>query len=388
MMSKRTRSSDNPLRVHVHLAHGFGRATWAAKFDGGRLVGINERDPYGYLKAEGMGAAVQSSVDHSEGLLGKVTRLGLRVILGFDGLHVWRNRREMMKSDVIWTHTESQFLGVALMFKLTGAKKKTRPKLIGQSVWMIDSWKSQPFWRRHIWRSLVAETDVLTFLSPVNQGIAKDLFPGKKSEMVPFGIRADRKIAPRQTSSTEGLNLISVGNDRDRDWATAIEAMRAFPNDTLTIVSKTCDPRLLVGCANVILKPISSNDELESLYQKADIAIVPLKDNLHASGITVLEEASLFGLPSIVSRAGGIDAYFPEDMVSYVDVGKAADLVAAIARMKADPSLRYAMAQKSQDHMGPDGLSSESYVRHHVRLSRNLLDHDEADTPNVTPAHA
>ncbi len=38
--------------------------------------------------------------------------------------------------------------------------------------------------------------------------------------------------------------------------------------------------------------------------------VVPLKPNKHASGITVMEEAALHGLPMVVTDTGGLKAYF------------------------------------------------------------------------------
>ena len=42
--------------------------------------------------------------------------------LGFDLIHTWRNRAEMLRSDVIWTHTEQEWLSAALMLLLSGRK--------------------------------------------------------------------------------------------------------------------------------------------------------------------------------------------------------------------------------------------------------------------------
>ena len=39
------------MKVHVHLAYGFGEDRWGRRFDSGELIGVNERDPYGYRHA-------------------------------------------------------------------------------------------------------------------------------------------------------------------------------------------------------------------------------------------------------------------------------------------------------------------------------------------------
>ena len=58
--------------------------------------------------------------------------------LGFDFIHTLRNRDEILRSDVIWTHTEHEYLSVALLLLLKG--RKASPALLAQSVWLLDKW--------------------------------------------------------------------------------------------------------------------------------------------------------------------------------------------------------------------------------------------------------
>ena len=66
------------MKVHVHLAYGFGEDRWGRRFDSGELIGVNERDRYGYRHAMPMVEAMTKSVDHPEGKFGRLVRLGLR----------------------------------------------------------------------------------------------------------------------------------------------------------------------------------------------------------------------------------------------------------------------------------------------------------------------
>jgi glycosyltransferase involved in cell wall biosynthesis len=87
----------------------------------------------------------------------------------------------------------------------------------------------------------------------------------------------------------------------------------------------------------------------------------------------VLEEAALLGVPIICSDAGGLRAYFSDPEIRFVPPQDITALKAAIRQLAADPSARLALAEKAQARMGPSGLSSESYVRRHVEISRDLL---------------
>ena len=128
-----------------------------------------------------------------------------------------------------------------------------------------------------------------------------------------------------------------MGNDRDRDWATLIAAVAGDPRFALTIVSEHLPASMLAAHANVRRVRPANNDELYALYAQADIAVVPLQVNRHASGITAIQEAMLLGLPVAATRAGGLEAYFDDRELRYVPVGDAAQLKATLVEMAADP---------------------------------------------------
>jgi hypothetical protein len=107
--------AQNPIKVFVHLAHGFGAQSWARRWKDGKILGVNDPLPYGYCRADTMGCAVRHSEDRHETALGKLFRLGIRAILGFDLIHAWRNFDGIRSADVVWTHTESQFLSILLL---------------------------------------------------------------------------------------------------------------------------------------------------------------------------------------------------------------------------------------------------------------------------------
>jgi hypothetical protein len=218
---------DRPIRVFVHLAHGFGAEQWAAKWDRGDIVGLNDRLPYGYFHAAEHGCTVEYSQDAREGFFGRILRLGLRVLLGFDFVHAWHNRRGIRGAEVVWTHTESQHLAVLLL--LRGYRGPQRPKVIAQSVWLFDSWPRLWLPKRWLFVSLMADADVLTTHSPENLQRARALFPRQRCQMVPYGIKADRMVHWQHRRVHQPLRVLSLGSDRHRDWSTLVEAISAWP---------------------------------------------------------------------------------------------------------------------------------------------------------------
>jgi glycosyltransferase involved in cell wall biosynthesis len=361
------------MKVHVHLAYGFSEDRWGRRFDSGQLIGVNERDPYGYRHAAPMVEAMTSSVDHPEGRFGRLVRLGLRAVLGFDFLHAWRNRAAIRAADVVWTHTESQHLAISQVFALQRVAPADQPRLLAQSVWLMDRWARLSGLRRAYFRRLLRRADVLTFHSRENLALARTRLADRPSELVLFGINASEQTPPVRGRAGEPQLIIAVGNDVHRDWPTLIQAVARHPDWRLRIVSTKCPAALAEGIANVEIAGVGTNDDLKALYRQATIAIVPLLPNAHASGITVLQEAALNGVAAIASDVGGLRDYFADDSVTYYPSGDAGALERAIDRLLSDPEARYAQAVAAQRRMGPDGLSSYAFARRHVEISRALV---------------
>ncbi|GGD66384.1 glycosyltransferase family 4 protein [Croceicoccus mobilis] len=360
------------INVFVHLASDKDAARWKAAYDAGTLVGVNDETPYGYGRAVDMGCNVTFSTSHAESLAAKVVRLALRVITGFDYIHARRQWAAMRDADVVWTHTESQTLAVAAVFQRRGLQKGKRPMLVGQTVWLCDQWSRMGFWRRALARKLMPYVDVLSFLSPHNRSLAERLFPGTRCEFIPFGIPAEKFEKPRMRSDAP-LKILAVGNDRHRDWRTLVDAVIDRPEYALTILSATAPASLAAGHDNVEIHQARSNDELRRHFAEAGVVCVPLSPNFHASGITVMEEAALAGVPMVATDTGGLDAYFGQDCAHYVPVGDARAMADAFARIAADPQGARDMARRAQSRMLSGAIDADSYIRRHVELSEALI---------------
>jgi glycosyltransferase involved in cell wall biosynthesis len=222
---------------------------------------------------------------------------------------------------------------------------------------------------------LIDRADILTVHSPENLAIARHLFPKKRVELVLFGINANRLVQPKRSPPHNPVRLISVGNDRHRDWHTLLRAIGRQEGLTLRIISTKINKKLVEGWNNVDLLNITDNSMLLENYDWADIAVVPLERNFHASGTTVIQEAIACGIPVICSDTGGLRAYFSDKQVKYIEPRNPESLQKAIWELATNTDLRYANACRAQARMGPDGLSSFSFARRHLELSIDLFRH-------------
>lgn len=358
----------NRIKVFVHLARNKDAVLWRKAREAGTLVGINDETPYGYGRATGMGCDVTFSRSAPEGRVAQIVRLGWRAILGFDLVHAYRQRHAMSQADVIWTHNESQFLAVAAILP----SGPNRPLLLGQAVWLFDRWARLSPPRRAFFRRLIEKVDILTVLSTENLAIARSVFPKKRSEWVQFGIPSEDTVEPVLRNHNP-IRVLSLGSDRDRDWATLVEATRGQNGIEVAILSGTADRKLMKNAPNIKIGVAKSNSELHERLAASTVMCVPLRDNKHASGVTVVEEAIIAGIPVIVTDVGGLSGYFGPQEVCYVPEGDVGALQDAILTAGREPERMLAMARLAQERMRASGLGAQSYVRRHVEISHELL---------------
>lgn len=359
------------IRVFVHLSVTYGAKKWQDSFKNGKLIGINDRLPYGYYRAAEDGCQIVYSEDKKENRLDRSFRLWIKSIIGVDLVHAWRNRKGIYDSDIVWTHTELQYIAVLMLFHILFWKP--RPKLIAQSVWLYDRWQDLGLLKRWVFSRLIAKADILTVLSPENLKVARTLFPHIRSEFIPFGINVDELAPLKKEKIHHPVRILSIGNDPHRDWQILIQSVKDLPDCHLKIASWKLNKEAIKYYNNIELLHISTDSKLFSAYEWADIILLTIKPNLHASGITVLQEAAVLGIATICSDIGGLKAYFSDEEVYFIPHGDASEIQKAIATLAGDDQLRWRLAERAQARMRPGDLSSRSYARRHAELSRELL---------------
>ncbi|WP_143435427.1 glycosyltransferase family 4 protein [Henriciella aquimarina] len=365
-------ASADKINAFVLVARGMGANTWSRVYDSGELIGMNERFAYGYFHAEDHGCRVTYSTDAPQSLPGRVMRLGFRAILGFDLVHAWRNRTGILASDVVWTHTESQSLAVSLLLSLVRPEKP--PKLILQTVWFMDKYPRLDPLRKRLWRWLLRKADILTFLATINRDEARELFPDTRCEFIPFGIPNDAAVTPSERPPHKPMRILSLGNDRHRDWPVLIEAFGNDDDFEAKILSTKLPQSAVKHTPNIQVLQATSNDELYEAYAWADVVVVPLSENKHASGITVVEEGVLRGVPVVATDIGGLRSYFSDEEIWYVPEGDRTAMRETVKTLANAPGEALGRMKKATDKMLHGDLNSRAYARRHAELSKELLE--------------
>ena len=286
-------------QVHVHLFYGADPRRYRK--------GENIGSLYGYHHAESAEFALNYAQDASESTPVRVMRRGLKAAFGFDFIHAWRNRRAILQSDVIWTHTEQEHLAVALVLLMSAKKGGARPLL------------PPSHWKPH---------------TPVR--------------------------------------VAAIGNDRDRDWTTLVSALGNDSRYQVRIATRRRMPAS-ARAENVEIVRVSGIQQQHALYDWADLIVVPLRPNTHASGITVMLEAAALGKPMIATKVGALEDYFDEKAASYVEPFNPQQLRDAANALVADPARALEQAREACEQLRTRDLTTQHFARQHAQLTREML---------------
>ncbi|CAB3750769.1 glycosyltransferase [Paraburkholderia humisilvae] len=368
------------INVNVHLFYGADPRTYRKGDNIGCL--------YGYHHAQSDEFHLTYSEDARESRPVKLVRRALKALIGFDMIHTWRNREQILRSDVIWTHTEQEHLAVALLLLLHDYRfrDRVRPLLLAQSIWLFDKWSDYGVLRRWLYRKLIARADVLTTHSTLNAALCQRYLQ-RDAIKVCYGLNTG-DFPVRQPDAWEPhtpLRIAAIGNDRDRDWRTLIEA---FGNDARFEVRLATRRRVPVSlrAPNVEIASASGIEKQRQLYEWADLMVVPLRPNSHASGLTVTLEAAAVGKPMVVSDVGGLTEYFSASAASYVPPFDPQALREAAERLVAAPDDALRQARAAAAELLSRDFTTRHFALQHVRITRDLLQRRGRESERGMPA--
>ncbi|WP_322030416.1 glycosyltransferase [Paraburkholderia sp. J76] len=352
-------------QVHVHLFYGADPRRYRK--------GENIGSLYGYHHAESAEFALDYAQDASERTPMRFIRRGLKAALGFDFIHAWRNRRAILESDVIWTHTEQEHLAVALVLLMHAKKGGARPLLLAQSVWLLDRWPGYGALRRAIYKRLLKRADLLTTLASENAALCGEYF-GREARHVLYGLNTDDfpLRLPSEWKPHAPVRVAAIGNDRDRDWTTLVSALGNDSRYQVRIATRRRMPAS-ARADNVEIVRVSGIKQQHALYDWADIVVVPLRPNTHASGITVMLEAAALGKPMIATKVGALEDYFDDKAASYIEPFNAQQLRAAADALAADPARALEQAREACEQLRTRDLTTQHFARQHAQLTRDML---------------
>lgn len=371
MIASRTDSvaDDRPV-AFVHLGYGLDAERYRERF----LAGDEpDETPYGFDVARRLGFRILFSRDHPEGRGARLARRVARRLLGFDVLHLWRNRHLAERADVVWTMQESEWLAL----RFTGLfHRALRKPVVGNTVWLFDRWERINPLLRRLYARLARGAGVLTIHSDRYVELMRKVLPGARVERMYFGTSTTaypmHSPTRREAGRSGPVRVLAAGNDRTRDWQTLLDAIGNDPGFDIELVCSWLDPAVRARYASVRSRAATTTHRLDvfkRLYCWADIVVIPMHEN-RFSGITVALEATANGKPLVVSRTGGVPTYFDETMVRYVPPGDPAALREAVLMSPEEGERR---ARAAQTAFRANDYSLVGLMGRYVELSTPLI---------------
>lgn len=121
------------------------------------------------------------------------------------------------------------------------------------------------------------------------------------------------------------------------------------------------------------VRPTADVTELLDLYGRASCVVITVHPNLHASGITTIQEAAAAGIPMICSDAGGLRDYFTDDEVVFVAPNEVDTLAQAIEELLDDPAQLAQRGAAVKEAFEQRGYDSQNYWRRVTDLLAHRL---------------
>ena len=162
-----------------------------------------------------------------------------------------------------------------------------------------------------------------------------------------YGIDTAFYAEIRGNSDVDKTQIIAVGRDIGRDFGSLADAVHAKDVVLNLVTLPYLLPPRVVEQENVTIHSQLTYSELNELYARAAIAVVPLSDSLtYPAGIRAVMEAMALGKPVIATRTPVLQEYFEEGKeIVLVEPRNSQDLGQAIEKLLGDSDYRYALAE-------------------------------------------
>lgn len=252
-------------------------------------------------------------------------------------------------SDLVIALLENQAMLPGL---LKGAKVPpfASTPLVIWSCWLADDIRSASTERRAWLRRRIASADLITHLSRHETEIFTDLgIPQERLFPVTYGVSHEFYTPDPET--TRDLDLLAVGQDRGRDYATLIDAVRGT-DLTLDIV---CRAENLAGIdlpANVRVHGTVPLRTYRQLLRRARVVAVPTRDLAYPTGSSVALEAASTGCAVVVTGTRAMRDYFVDDVnARLVAEGDVDGWRATLTELRQDSAQRDRLGQAARSNV-------------------------------------
>lgn len=206
----------------------------------------------------------------------------------------------------------SSILYLLLLHKLF--RTRTKFVILNISLTRTLQANSSKRLRLYLLNWLLKDASAIVCLGHQQEQFLKDQIPELTSKLYVTPLGVDTRYY-QPCYENRSRDILSVGRDNGRDYATLIDVARRLPQRNFVII---CSKRNLVGITlphNVTVQYDISPKQLRALYQTCQLLVLTTHSDRYLegsdySGQTVLLDAMASGLPVIATRKSYIDEYF------------------------------------------------------------------------------
>jgi glycosyltransferase involved in cell wall biosynthesis len=320
--------------------------------------------PYGMERLEELGYSLRSVPMNPGGRLATALehRTGRRFARAVAAHGVAR------RSDLVLAVLEQWAWAPGMLRRVPGSGYG-RTKLVGVACWAAEELSSGDEQRRRQASALLGRCDLVAFWSTNQTEIFRE--HGFAAErLVPLTFGVGTAYFSRDPAGERDLDVLAVGVDRGRDYATLAAAMTG----SAVRVEVVTRPDSLAGIdlpANVHVRGPVSPRAYADLLRRARVVVVPTHDLAYPSGQTVALEAAASGAAVVVSSTAAMREYFADGSTALMPpVGDPGALRHAIESLVADEELRLRVARAGHAHV----LAHHDSARMWTELDEALKD--------------
>lgn len=228
-----------------------------------------------------------------------------------------------------------------------------------------------PKWVIGFYSKLFGVAGAIVVFSQIEKNLYQTRFKIKENQVmfIPLGIDTDF-FHPRQVP--EEKFLLTVGRDLDRDYGFLLSIIPRLPMKTLIVTSKRNLAHLRVPNNTEVLFDIDY-EELRDLYERAQLVMIPLKNNPRASGQLVFLESLAMKKAVVASDVPGITSGYKNlsSRAILVPSGNADRFVDAVNKLVASGSRRRALGGIGRKTIS-NSYTSDIFARHLEELALSL----------------
>lgn len=303
--------------------------------------------PYGVNALEAQGFRLHG-VGQSSGRWGTKLR---HVAEHRSGMVVERPLRAMpatRRADLVLALLEPQAMVPGLL-KDRGIPPYSSTPLVIWSCWLADDITRASPDRRAWLARRIRSADLITHMSRHEAEVFVDLgIPAERLFPVSFGVSHEFYVPGTQERD---IDILAVGQDRGRDYATLVEAVRGT-HLTLDLVSR---PENLVGLdlpSNVRVHGTVPLSTYREMLQRARIVAVPTHNLTYPTGQSVALEASSSGCAVVVTGTRAMRDYFTDHGTArLVDEGDVAGWRDTLTELAQDPAELERLGRAARDNV-------------------------------------